>query len=70
LDIKRRRHSVRNNLKKLRINKKLEVRYIAKELGISPSYYYKIEQGIRNPNLYLAKSIAELLESSVDEIFF
>lgn len=61
---------MRKNMKSIRLEKGLGVRYIADKLGISPSFYYKIEQGIRNPGLYLAKAIAELLETSVDEIFF
>lgn len=57
-------------LKAARINKGIEVEEISQKLKISSSYYYKIERGVRKPNIYLAKSIAELLGGTVDEIFF
>ena len=61
---------VRENMRNIRVEKSFTVTYISDILGISPSYYYKIEQGIRNPNLYLAKSIAEILETNLENIFF
>lgn len=41
-----------------------------KLLGISLSFYRKIEQGTRNPGLELAQEIAKLFDTTVDEIFF
>lgn len=57
-------------LKAARIKKGIEVEEISQRLQISSSYYYKIERGVRKPNIYLAKRIAELLDGTVDEIFF
>ncbi|WP_242826062.1 helix-turn-helix transcriptional regulator [Desulfurispora thermophila] len=42
---------------------------IVTKLNISTSLYYKIEQGVRNPSLLLAKAIADSLGSTVDELF-
>lgn len=39
-------------------------------LGISLSFYRKIEQGTRNPGLELAQKIALILHTTVEEIFF
>lgn len=61
---------MRKKLKETRIKKNIEVKEIARKLKISESYYYKIEQGKRNPTITLAKDIADLLGSTVDEIFF
>lgn len=46
-----------------------EVDKLANIIGISASYYYKIEQGKRTPSIDLAKRIADALDSSIDEIF-
>ncbi|QKS73269.1 helix-turn-helix transcriptional regulator [Paenalkalicoccus suaedae] len=46
------------------------VRNFVKGIGISESYYYKIEQGIRTPDIELGKKIADKLDSTVDDIFF
>jgi putative transcriptional regulator len=59
-----------SKLKKARVSKKISVANIVNKLDISASYYYKIESGLRNPNLVMAKRIADLLDSSVDELFF
>lgn len=61
---------MRANLNRARLKKKLSVPEIAEQAGISSSYYYKIEQGIRNPAIDLAKKIAEALDGTVDELFF
>jgi len=60
----------RNKLRQRRVNKNITVPQIAILLGISQSYYYKIEAGIRNPTLILAAEIASILNSSIDELFF
>jgi putative transcriptional regulator len=62
---------VRQNLRQQRIAKGYkDVEELANILGISASYYYKIEQGKRTPGIILAKSIADVLGKTVDEIFF
>jgi len=42
---------------------------LAREVGITRSYYANIERGIRNPSLRVAKKIAAVLNSTVDELF-
>ncbi|MHB8182286.1 MAG: helix-turn-helix transcriptional regulator [Candidatus Desulforudaceae bacterium] len=61
---------MRAALKHARQAKGLMVQDIAGKLGISESFYYKIEQGVRNPTIDLAKKIANLLGGTVDELFF
>lgn len=46
------------------------VKEIADRLGISASFYYKIEKGSRNPTLTLAQRIAELLKEDISALFF
>jgi transcriptional regulator with XRE-family HTH domain len=50
--------------------KALAQRDVALALGISRSHYTKIEAGIRNPNLALARRIAEYFGVSVEDLFF
>lgn len=50
--------------------KNLTVADMAKLLDRSRSFYYKIEAGVRNPTIATAKQIADILESTVDELFF
>lgn len=57
-------------LKETRKNKGLTVPDVAGKLGISASFYYKIEQGVRNPTIELAKQIADTLGGTVDDLFF
>lgn len=62
---------MKNNLKQLRIHEGYdEVEKIADELGISASYFYKIEKGTRKPGITLAKKIADKLGTTVDNLFF
>jgi len=62
---------MRTNLRNIRLNQDYkDVEEIANSVGISASYYYKIEQGKRNPGIELAKSIADVLNHTVDELFF
>ncbi|MGB9860560.1 MAG: helix-turn-helix domain-containing protein [Moorellaceae bacterium] len=56
-------------LRDARIAKKISVSEMARRLNISTSFYYKIEQGIRNPTIDLAKAIADILQSTIDELF-
>ncbi|MFY9543750.1 MAG: helix-turn-helix transcriptional regulator [Bacillota bacterium] len=57
-------------LKTARKAKGLQVADLARKLHISASFYYKIEQGVRNPTLELARDIATILGRSVEELFF
>ena len=61
---------MREKLKKLREEKNLTVDELSGVFNISSSHLYKIEAGIRNPNMNLAKKIADYFETEIEEIFF
>lgn len=61
---------MRLHLQNIRRSKNISVGEMARQLKISKSYYYKIERGVRNPTLALAKKIAEIFGEPVDNIFF
>ena len=43
---------------------------VARRAGISRAYYTQIELGARRPSLPLAKRLAEVFGTSVDDLFF
>ncbi len=43
---------------------------LAKKANISRAYYANIEVGRKVPSLAIAKKIADVLDTSVDDIFF
>ncbi|MFQ6794706.1 MAG: helix-turn-helix domain-containing protein [Thomasclavelia sp.] len=58
-------------LKSFRKSKKLNKKEMALLLGISPSYYYKIESGYQNPSYeFLSKLKKKFPEINMDEMFF
>ena len=61
---------MRRFLKQARETKGLTVEEMSNRLDISVSFYYKIEQGIRNPTMKLAREISELLGHGVERLFF
>lgn len=61
---------MRKTLERARILKKLSVEEIAKMVKVSPSTWYKWEAGTRDPSLYNAQKIANLLGGTVEELFF
>lgn len=61
---------MREKLKKLREDKNLTVEQLSGIFNISSSHLYKIEAGIRNPNMKLAKKMADYFETEIEEIFF
>ena len=61
---------MRNNLKKLRKERNLKQIDLAKKIGVtrqSMSYY---ELGISRPSLDNAKKIADILDCTIEDIFF
>jgi len=62
-------YSVRKMLKVKRKEKGLSLTAISKDVGISRSYYAKIENGSKNPSLRVAKDIGMVLGESVDDLF-
>ncbi len=61
---------MRPKLIRLRKDRKLTQQQVAKKLGITRSFYGMIETGDRNPNLDLARRIAELFGTDIETIFF
>lgn len=61
---------MRTALREARLGRALTVDEMAATLGTTPSCYYKIEQGVRNPSIGLAKRIADLLGVRMDALFF
>lgn len=56
-------------LKKIRKEKGLTQSEAATKCGISFSHYSKIEEGIKNPSIGVARKIAAMFEiSTIDEI--
>lgn len=43
---------------------------LAKKVGVTKDYISMIERGKKNPGIFLAKRIAMILNSTIDEIFF
>lgn len=61
---------VNEQLKNLRIKNNIDAKTIANWANISLDYYYKIERGERMPSLKKAKLIADILNVSLENIFF
>ncbi|MBO8168171.1 MAG: helix-turn-helix transcriptional regulator [Thermoanaerobacteraceae bacterium] len=61
---------MREKLIKLREKANLTQEEVARQLGISRSFYGHIETGQRNPTYGLAKKIAKLFNVEVENIFF
>lgn len=60
-----------DKLKEFRNSKKLSQKDMAIQIGVSPSYYYKVESGYQNPSYeFLAKFKRSFPNASVDQIFF
>lgn len=55
-----------NRIREVREEKKMSGTKIAKEIGISPQYFYDIEKGERNLSTIHAAKIADVLGVSVD----
>ncbi|MCD5402019.1 helix-turn-helix transcriptional regulator [candidate division NPL-UPA2 bacterium] len=59
-----------NNLKELRMQKKITQEEVARLLQINPQYYSMLERGARTPGFKLAKKIADFYGNSIDKMFF
>ena len=53
-----------------RIKKKIKQQELAEMVGISREYLWKIENDAANPTKTIMIKIAEILECSVQELFF
>jgi Predicted transcriptional regulators len=59
-----------NNLKKIRKEAKITIKKISQKLGITESYYWKIENGKRKLYYELAIKIAHIFNKKPDELFY
>ncbi|WP_423786565.1 helix-turn-helix domain-containing protein [Holdemania filiformis] len=58
-------------LKQFRVNCGFKQNQMAQEIGISASYYYKVESGYQNPSYEFLKKFKERFpESDINELFF
>ena len=61
---------IMKKLKELRLMNNLTVVEIAKKVGISPAYYWQIENKTRRLYYELAIKIAKIFKLKPDDIFF
>lgn len=60
-----------DKLREFRESLHLSQKNMAKRIGVSPSYYYKVESGYQNPSYeFLAKFKRRFPNVSVDDLFF
>ncbi|APM37309.1 helix-turn-helix domain-containing protein [Clostridium kluyveri] len=59
-----------SKLKIKRIEKRISVFTISKDIGISESYYYQIENGSKYPSVKVMKKICKQLDIDPKELFF
>lgn len=57
-------------LKAKRVEKGIKQGDLAKDLGITPQYLCKIENGETSPRLDLMKKISKILDISPQDLFF
>lgn len=58
-------------LKEFRTSKKMSIKMIAAEIGVSKSYYEKIEYGERQPSYnFILKFVNRFPDANTDVIFF
>lgn len=60
-----------NNIKKIRIEKNIPIKYISYKTNISVSYISLLERNKRkNPSFNIMKNIAKVLQEPINSIFF
>ena len=58
-------------LKEFRTSKKMSIKMMAAEIGVSKSYYEKIEYGERQPSYnFILKFVNRFPDANTDVIFF
>ncbi len=69
--IKRKKVSIINNLSKFRESKGLSLEQMSSKIGVSKSFYEKIEYQDRNPSYrFITLFLKAFPEAKVEEIFF
>lgn len=61
---------VKNNLKKIIMERGLKENYIATQMGIKPNYFSMIIKGKHVPSVEIALKLKEILNISIEEIFY
>ncbi|WP_278683242.1 helix-turn-helix transcriptional regulator [Paraclostridium bifermentans] len=61
---------IKNNLFYIRKELKMSQQILAKKVGISRTYLSKIENGHSNPSTEITYKIANVLNKSIEDIFF
>ena len=61
--------NIGNNIKKMRLDKKLTQGQIAEKLGVSCQAVSKWENNINAPDILLLPEIAKIFDVSIDELF-
>jgi len=59
-----------NKLKKIRKEKNLTIKKISEKIGITESYYWKLENGKRKMYYDLAIKISGVFNKKPDDLFF
>jgi transcriptional regulator with XRE-family HTH domain len=59
-----------DKLKQFRENLNKSPKEMSSSMGVSKSYYYKVESGLREPSYGFIKKFKQAFKVSVDEIFF
>lgn len=54
------------NLKKLRLERKLSQQKLAEQFGITQQAIYNYENGITEPDIYMLKQMADFFHTSID----
>ena len=60
----------RKKLKELRLGKKYTIKVMSEKTGLSQSFYWQIENGIRNLTYENAQKISEVFNLKPDDIFY
>lgn len=60
--------SIGENIRRIRNEKGLKQKYVAKNAGIGQPMLCQIEKGVKNPSIQTGKAIADILECTLDEL--
>lgn len=61
--------SVGEKIRDERLKKKLTLRHVAKEAGVTPSFLSQVERGLANPSVGTLKRITDVLGISLGQLF-
>lgn len=64
------KHKVNKIMKDKRKTKNLTQIQLARKVNVTKDYISMIERGIKTPSTPLAKKLADILDTTIDELFF